>query len=110
MTVFTKVHILSYMSTLLTDRKYFFLLRTCQRLSETDLMFYLHMRIMKLFLLRLTSFDVTVGRSKFILVFAMQLHNQIPILNQCMCTRIILGHASPCDCISLWGGSTSVTH
>jgi hypothetical protein len=46
------------------------------------------------------TFDVTDGRSKFILVFVVQLHNQILILNQSMC--ILLGNASPCDCISLW--------
>ena len=95
-----KVHILSYMSTLLTDRK-LFSLRTCQRLSETDLMSYLSVRIIKLFLPHLTPFDAAVARSKYILAFIVQLHNQTLILNQSMC--ILLGLASPCDCICLWG-------
>jgi hypothetical protein len=46
------------------------------------------------------TFDVSDGRSKFILVFVLQLHKQILILNQSMC--ILPGLASPCDCFSLW--------
>jgi len=91
------------MSTLLTES--IVSLRKCQRLSENDLMFYLRLRIMKLFLRPLSSFDVTVVRNKFILAFIVQLRKQALILDHSMC--ILLGLASPCDC-TVWGGALPV--